>query len=198
PFRLGNFIDHSESGNGRWASLTEANFDYPMLKPFKEARDLGEIHFQKYFATERQSGQGQILLRYDDQNVALTRKSVGAGSLLLANFSPAVRHSDLAKRTIFVPFLHEMIKGMRPQSGAQRPFAVGQPASTTVTLHGAGKEVRFNSPSGARLDAVFEMGRDESALIFPETKEPGSYRVLAGDRLVGSVAVNVDPRESNL
>jgi hypothetical protein len=91
-----------------------------------------------------------------------------------------------------------MIKGMRPQSGAVKPFAVGQPASTTVPLRGAGSEIRFNSPSGARLDAVFEMGRDEAAVIFPETKESGFYRVLAGDRLVGSVAVNLDPRESNL
>ena len=42
------------------------------------------------------------------------------------------------------------------------------------------------------------MGRKEAAVIFPETKEIGFYRVLAGDKLVGSVAVNVDPRESNL
>ena len=199
PFRPGNFIDHNSAGNAsQFATLTEANFDYPMLKPFKEARDLGEIHFQKYFATEREPGQGQVLLRYDDRNIALARKSVGAGSLLLANFSASVHHSDLAKRTIFVPFLHEMIKGMRPQSGAVKPFAVGQPASATVTLQGEGKEVRFLNPSGARLDAVFEMGREEAAVIFPETKEIGFYRVLTGDKLVGSVAVNVDPRESNL
>jgi hypothetical protein len=198
PFRLGNFIDRDAGKEGQFATLTEANFDYPMLKPFREARDLGEIRFQRYFATEREPGQGQVLLRYDDQNIALARKSVGAGSLLLANFSASVRHSDLAKRTIFVPFLHELIKGMRPQSAAARPFAVGQPASTTVTLRGAGSDVRFQGPSGAKLDAVFEMGRDEAAVIFPETKETGFYRVLAGDKLVGSVAVNVDPRESNL
>ena len=75
---------------------------------------------------------------------------------------------------------------------------MGQPASTTVSLKGAGKEVRFTNPSGARLDAVLETSRDEAAVIFPETKESGFYRVLAGDKLVGSVAVNVDPRESNL
>ena len=61
-----------------------------------------------------------------------------------------------------------------------------------------GSDVRFQGPSGAKLDAVFEMGRDEAAVIFPETKETGFYRVLAGEKLVGSVAVNVDPRESNL
>ena len=67
-----------------------------------------------------------------------------------------------------------------------------------MALGGESKAVRFNSPSGAKLDAVFEMGGREAAVIFPETKESGFYRVLAGDRLVGSVAVNVDPRESNL
>ena len=198
PFRPGNFIDRAAGNDGSFATLTEANFDYPMLKPFKEGRDLGEIHVQRYFGTEREPGQGQVLLRYDDRNIALARKSVGAGSLLLANFSAALHNSDLAKRTVFVPFLHEMIKGMRPQSGAVKPFAVGQPASATVTMRGANRDVRFASPSGARLDAVFEMGRDEAAVIFPETKESGFYRVLVGDQLAGSVAVNVDPRESNL
>ena len=198
PFRIGSQIDHSAGKEGQHASLTEANFDNPMLKSFKEARDLAEIRFQRYFATEREAGQGQILLRYDDQNIALARKSVGAGSVLLGNFSPSVRHSDLAKRTIFVPFVHEMIKAMRPHSGAGRPFAVGGTASTTIKTSGTEKGIRFTSPSGENLNAVFELSHDEAAVIFPPTKESGFYRALAGDRLIGSVAVNVDPRESNL
>jgi len=198
PFRIGSQIDHSSGKEGQYASLTEANFDNPMLKSFKEARDLAEIRFQKYFATEREAGQGQILLRYDDQNIALARKSVGAGSLLLGNFSPSIRHSDLARRTIFVPFLHEMIKAMRPQSGAARPLAVGGTASTTIKTSGAEKDIRFTGPSGEKLNAMFELSGGEAAVIFPQTKESGFYRVLAGDKRLGSVAVNVDPRESNL
>jgi hypothetical protein len=198
PFRIGNLIDHGLDRDGRYASLTEANFDNPMLKAFKEARDLADIRFQKYFATEREAGQGQILMRYDDQNIALARKSVGGGSLLLGNFSPSLQHSDLAKRTIFVPFLHEMIKGMRPQSGTGRPFVVGNPVSTTIRMNSAEKDIRFSSPSGEKLNAFFELSREDAAVIFPETKESGFYRVLAGDKLLGSVAVNVDPRESNL
>src|SRR5206468_13118494 len=60
------------------------------------------------------------------------------------------------------------------------------------------KGVRFNSPSGAKLDAGLETSRQEAAVIFPETRESGFYRVFTGDKLAGSVAVNVDPRESNL
>ncbi len=198
PFKPGNLIDHSTAQDGQFATLTEANFDNPMLKPFQEARDLAEIRFLRYFATEREPGQGQVLLRYDDQNIALARKSVGGGSLLIANFSPSVRHSDLAKRTIFVPFLHEMVKAMRPQSGAAKPFAVGHPASTTVKLPGGARDIRFANSAGAKLNAVFELSGDEAAVIFPETKESGFYRVYDTDKLIGSVAVNVDPRESNL
>lgn len=198
PFRPGGWLDRGAPGDSGFATLTEANFDEPMLKAFQETRDLGEIHFQKYLATEREAGQGQVLLRYDDRNIALARTSLGAGSLLLANFSAATRQGDLAKRTLFVPLLHEMIKAMRPRSGAARPFVVGQAASATVPLRGAGRDVRFASPSGAWIDAVFETGRDEAAVIFPETTERGFYRVLAGERVAGSVAVNLDPRESNL
>lgn len=196
PFQPGNWIDHGASGSDRTASFGQANFDLPMLRAFKETTDLAEPRFVKYFATDRKAGFGQILIRFDDQNVALARKDIGLGSILLANFGAGLRHSDLARKTVFVPFMHELVRGMRPQS-APPEFTVGSAASGTFTLGATGEGLRFQSPRGQELNAAFEISHKQVSVIFPVTATPGNYRVLEKQSHIGAVPVNVDARESN-
>jgi hypothetical protein len=139
-----------------------------------------------------------VWLRYDDRNIALARGPVGRGGLLIANFSVAQSSSDLARRTMFVPLLHEMIKVMRPQGGVNRSFTVGQPASMTVAMTSEQRAVRFTDATGESMSATFEPGRDGAIVMFSQTSLPGLYRMYADDVLLGAVAVNVDGRESNL
>ena len=198
PFKPGDLVERSGGGSTGHGALTQANFDHAILRPFRESQDLGEIRFHRYFATQREQGQGQVLLRYEDRHVALARRAVGAGALLICNFSPDIRSSDLAKRTLFVPLIHEMLRDLKPQGGGARLFTVGQPASTTVKLAADGEEIRFTNPSGEKISALFELGKEEAAVIFAQTKGTGFYRVHAGAKRLGTVAVNVDERESNL
>lgn len=196
PFAPGNFIDHSAGGRDGSASFGQANFDLPMLRAFKETSDLGEPRFLKYFATERKAGFGQIIIRYDDQNVALARKDIGAGSILLANFGAGLRHSDLARKTLFVPFVHELVRGMRPQSSPPE-FTVGYAASGTFPLEGDGQGLRFLGPARQQVNAAFEVNQKQVSVFFTATPQPGNYWVLEKEKQVGSVPVNVDARESN-
>jgi hypothetical protein len=198
PFRVGGLRDYREARSDRYATFAGANFDDPILRKFKEYGSLGEAQFYRCFATEREKGQGQVLLRYDDENIAMARKSLGLGSLLLCNFSPGLEGSDLAKRPLFVPFVHEMIRNMRPQSGGLREFHVGSAASTTIKLASTNAPLLFRAPTGERINGTFEENHGEAAVFFPATETTGFYRIDAGEAHAGSVAVNVDPRESNL
>lgn len=197
PVTLRSMVDRVAAGGspGVWA---QADFDAPLLKPFRDSRDLGTATFRRYFATDRVVGQGDVWLRYDDRNIALARGPVGRGGLLIANFSVAQSSSDLARRTMFVPLLHEMIKVMRPQGGVNRSFTVGQPASMTVAMTSEPRAVRFTDATGESMSATFEPGRDGAIVMFSQTSLPGLYRMYADDVLSGAVAVNVDGRESNL
>jgi hypothetical protein len=87
---------------------------------------------------------------------------------------------------------------MRPQTGAGKVFVVGFPCSTTIKLTSKDNEIRFTAPSGEKINAAFERNTDEAAVIFPQTREIGFYRILNGDQRMGSIAVNLDARESNL
>ncbi len=199
PFKLDAFRkrERGVDDEGR-ATFAEANYESPILRKFRDSDSLAALSFYQYFATQRQKNEGQVLLRYDDGHVALAEQNLGLGTLLLANFSADLSSSDMAKHTVFVPLLHEMIKAMRPQSSEGLAFSVGESCSTTVTLPSADAPVRFVSPSGQEISAGFRIHDNEGAVIISQTHEPGFYRVYTEDTKVGLMAVNVDSRESNL
>jgi hypothetical protein len=198
PFNVERWVGKRPDDTMSYAILHQANYDSPLLRKFRESGDLANLSFYRYFTTERVEAQGQILLRYDNNSVALAKKSVGLGTMLIANFSPDLDSSDLAQHTVFVPLVHEMVRATRPQSDAGRSFQVGQACSTSITLDSRETILRFSSPSDTEINASINGDGGEASILFEKSEEVGFYRVQADNHRVGSVAVNVDHRESNL
>lgn len=199
PFSLDGVIDYRASQPvPTFAVIAEANFDEPMLRRFRENDDLGAAHFTRVLATERIGGQGQVLMRYNDGNIALARGSYGAGTLLLCNMDVSREGSDLARKTVFVPFVHELLKGMRPSEGVARASLVGQPASAPAALTEDGGDVLFTNPLGEAVTATISGQGEHTTALFAQTPVPGFYRLCEGGRTAGVAAVNVDARESDL
>ncbi len=196
PYTITGQIDLSLKDN--FTTLSEANFDHRLLGKFKESGELSDLQFHSYFSTERVKQKGRILLRYEDRNIAMAEKTIGSGTILLCNFGCSLEHSDVARHTLFVPLVHEIIKGLRPSTGARNSFEVGDQCSMTTSAVAKGDEVEFRSPDDKVVDGNIEVGISGSAVFFPQTKQCGFYRIFKGDESVGSVAVNVNPLESNL
>jgi hypothetical protein len=196
PFKLTGQIDLSPQGGH--ASLGQANFDNGILRKFRESPELSDLKFRRFFSTDRVKQKGQVLLQYDDGNIAMAQTTVGGGLLLLCNFSCALSGSDLARNTLFVPLVHEIIKGLRPSAGRRNAFLVGEPCYTTIEPVADTTPVAFKKPSGESVEGNLDKGQGGTAVFFPKTAACGFYRVYAAAKLAGSVAVNVDSLESNL
>jgi len=196
PFKLTGQIDLSRQGGH--ANLGQANFDNDILRKFRESPELGDLKFQRFFSTERVKQKGQVLLQYDDGNIAMAQTTVGGGMLLLCNFNCSLNSSDLARNTLFVPLVHEIIKGLRPSAGRRNAFLVGEPCYTTIEPVAETDSIVFKKPSGEAVEGNLDKGQGGTAVFFPKTNTCGFYRVYAADKVAGSVAVNVDSLESNL
>ncbi|MHC4168330.1 MAG: vWA domain-containing protein, partial [Planctomycetota bacterium] len=196
PYTMTGQVDLSLKGN--YTTLAEANFDHRLLSKFKESGELSNLKFYGFFSTERVKEKGRILLRYEDRNIAMAEKTVGSGTILLCNFGCSLEHSDIARHTLFVPLVHEIIKSLRPSSGARNSFEVGDQCSMTTSAVAKGDEVEFRSPADEAIDGNIEVGISGAAVFFPQTKKCGFYRIYTGGEPVGSVAVNVNPLEGNL
>jgi hypothetical protein len=196
PFKItGQVALRQDEQHAVWS---EANFDHRILRKFKESGELADLRFYRFFSTERKEQKGQVLLRYDDRNIAMSQATVGAGRLLLCNFSCSLQYSDIAKHTIFVPLIHEIIKCLRPGSGARNAFTVGDQCYMTVASISQDSQLEFKDPDNRPLEGSVDIGQSGGAVFFPRTDRCGFYRVYADDEVAGAMAVNVNPVESNL
>ncbi len=200
PFAVQNIEDLTGNGNG-YVTLAEAHYDSPLLKAFKDpaAADLSSIHFRKIAITSEVDPRAEILMKYDDGTVAALRTAEGSGSLLILNMSPAPGWSDFARQDAFLPLMHEFIKGMLAHVENERQSFAGDSAATSI--QGASGSIKLASLSCLGPDGDTHLSGDPStgSVVIDQTTSPGFYQILKVDKtLVGDVAVNVSPDESDL
>ncbi|UCD48907.1 MAG: BatA domain-containing protein [Phycisphaerales bacterium] len=196
PFELSGQIDLSRQEG--YATLAQANFDHRILRKFRDSADLGDLRFHRFFSTERVKNKGRVLLRYDDGNIAMAETLVGPGVLLLCNFGCSLQHSDIVRHPLFVPLVHEIIRGLRPSMGRKNTFLVGQPCFTTLRPLTDNEKVVLRGPAGETVEGSVEANDDGVAVLFPKTSACGFYRAYVGEEIAASAAVNLDSLESNL
>jgi hypothetical protein len=197
PFLPTMPIDIRRRGKG-YLILTEARYDSPLLKLFKdpEAGDLGKIRFTRFFLTGEPDPRAEILLRFEDGTPAAARRNLGAGSVLLCNFSPAPSDSDLARQEVFPPLLHEFVKGMTARDSVRREFTPGGPASTTIEAAKASGDVRALGPNGESESVTVD--RVSGGVIVERVAQPGFHAILANGEEAALLAVNPPADESDL
>ncbi|HZT42297.1 MAG TPA: BatA and WFA domain-containing protein [Chthonomonadaceae bacterium] len=189
-------LDVRRTGKG-YLTWTEARYDSPLLKLFKDpqAGDLGKIHFTRLFLTTEPDPRAEILLRYEDGTPAAARRNLGAGSVLLCNFSPSPADSDLARQEVFPPLMHEFLKGMTAKQGERRAFTPGGPASAPLDVVPSGAVQAFG-PDGEPEKVTVD--RTSGGAILDRVETPGFHTIASNGQTLATLAVNPHPDESDL
>ena len=179
-----------------FASLAEARYDSRLLKAFKDtaAESLTKVKFFKFYITGEVDPRAELLLKFEDGTPAALRTGEGSGNLLLLNMSPSPSWSDLARQPVFLPLMHEFLKGILLKDAAQREVAPGGSASTTIAPTAAALTCMGpdNKPIAATLD------KTTGSVIVDDVKLAGFYRLWAGNEAVATMVVNPHADESDL
>jgi hypothetical protein len=186
-------------GKGAWDSAPLAEFD-----PASRAA-LQQIRMGKVWAVSRLTPKAHDVLRYTDGTPAISSRTVGAGKLVLCNFSPALSCGDLGKYGGFVALTHGLFHYLRPQSSLHARAVAGEPLSVPVALPPAarGQGLRARGPDQKPLPVQVTAEHGESRVManLGRPRLPGFYEIFparGGGPAVSTLAVNVDPRESDL
>lgn len=151
----------------------------------------------------------RVLLRFEDfdQHPALIERPFGNGRVLLLTTTISKKWTNLPDRPAFVLLAMEMVQHLAcpPVRGGEQ--LVGEPIRLPLdagryrplaTL----KPPRYPDDPAVRIDAQPDPDTGLPAICWPQTAEPGLYRFelieTTGGEFVEQVAVNVDPRESDL
>lgn len=179
-------------------SFAEARYRSPLLQLFREASvgDLGKAKFRRFFLTDQPDDKTETLIAYEDGTPAAAKRVVGAGSVLLCNFSPAPDDSDFAKQSEFVLLLHEFLNGITGENRERRESMPGGSAAVSVdAAKGKQGTVQVTAPSGKAESATAD---SSGSVLIDRVDELGFHSVQINGKTETVFAVNAAPEESDL
>jgi len=123
----------------------------------------------------------------------------GEGAVLLYTVAPDPRWSDFPLRGLFVPLLYRSVVYLAADAAGAEALTVGEGGVLRVEGVTGAEPLRLVGPDGAEWTPA---QRTVPGGVVLEVEEavtaPGVYDVMQGEALLRRVAVNLDPRESDL
>jgi hypothetical protein len=172
----------------RYMSVGSSDSSYPAV-----AKAEGWTGVKFFYALNVDPGDARIIVRLGDQTPLLLEKRLGEGRVVLLTSGLDNLTNDFPLHPAFVPFIEQMARylaGSERQGGAQVVDAY-------LELRNAkekGQGVEVTDPDGKR---PLTLSQAATAQSFQLT-EAGYYQLRLADGRQNEVAVNPDPKESNL
>jgi hypothetical protein len=192
PASIGNPVDRSRGDAARIGALEYA---HPVFEPFRAPRsgDFSSVPVYGY----RNLGaakNAQVLARFDGGSPAVAERRTGSGRVIIWGSTLDISWSDLPQRSVFLPFVHRVVRHLAGYTEPQPWVTVGQVLAASAATRGTAPAQRVVlTPSGRRLPL-----EDEGSDVV-ELSEKGFYELRGdGNQNVTVVAVNVDPAEADL
>ena len=196
PGTLGGTVDRPD---GRGGALGFLDRSHPVFEVFKAPRsgDFSGTRVFRYRALTAPAG-GRVLARFDDGAVAATEQRTGLGRVIAWNTTLDDSWSDLAKKPVFLPLVHQLARYLARYEEPAAWRTVGQVLDLTAgsILGGSRRDRVALTPSGRRVKVSTGSGPE-----FLELDEQGFYELRstgAAEARPPAVAVDIDPAESDL
>jgi hypothetical protein len=193
PATIGAPVDRTRTA----ARVGGLEYAHPIFEPFRAPRSGNFASIPVYgYRTLTAAADAQVIARFDSGSPAVAERRVGNGRVVLWGSTLDDSWSDLPKKLLFVPFVHQSMRHLARYSEPRPWLSVGQvlDASAASTTRGGEDTQRVAvTPSGRRVPI-----EDEGAEVM-ELSEQGFYELRGREpQDVVVVAANVDPAEADL
>ena len=114
--------------NGETAeSLTRIDFNHPVFETFSLPHhgDLGLPKFAHYWETT-DTQLSSVLARFGDGRPAIVERSTGKGVSMALVSAIDPTWNDFAYQSVFLPFMHQMVRYLAVQTGQQTAYSCGE------------------------------------------------------------------------
>lgn len=140
----------------------------------------------------------QVIFAYGTGDPALLelRGDGGARLLFSSSFEPEV--SDIAFKTIFAPLLYRSVSYLAAQTENRGGQLVREPLRCRLPAEVLQEKLEIIGPDGVADQVRPQITPSGPWIDYREARRPGTYRLLAGGRVLMIWAVNIDPAELEL
>jgi len=208
PLRPGEWID-TPSEPTRWAAAMDTNAQAggvwselldPRQPRFRAALD--RLRLPGYRRATPREGASVVLQTAGGEPV-LARWGDARGRVVVLSAPLEPSRSDLMRSAVWVALLHTMLADALPATPEPPDARPGEPAlkvlaDAPLDFDNAARP-RVVSPTGEPIhDAQLTRTAAGWQWLVPRPDETGHYRLIAGGTTIDTLAVNLDPRESDL
>ena len=172
----------------RFMSVGSSDSSYPAVA---KANGLEGVKF--FYALDVDPGDARVIARLSDQTPLLMEKRIGEGRVALLTSGLDNITNDFPLQPVFVPFIEQTARYL---AGSERRGGA-RPVDAYLDLRnskGQGRGVEVTDPDGKR---PLTLGEAATAQSFQLT-EAGYYQLRLANGTQDEIAVNSDPKESNL
>jgi hypothetical protein len=156
-----------------------------------------EISFRSIWASSAAAADAEVLLLFSNGQPALGGRSFGKGQFLVANFSPESSSSDLGKQGSFVALVQIMAATLHRATSDRVESLVGG-SVRFPGLAPARSNWTVNAPDRSAVSALRVEKENGDEVLVNRADRAGVYRLSVEGEVTSALAVNVDPRESDL
>jgi len=189
PGTLGPMVDRTQ---GRGATLGYLDHSHFIFEIFKAPRsgDFSAAQIYRYRKIDPGPAD-KVLARFDDGAVAAVERKVGGGRVIVWASSLDDSYSDLPKKPVYLPLVHQMVKYLAQFEAPHAWQTVGQVVDVQSLTKSRADWVVV-TPSGKRVPQSGPLELDEQGVY--EIRPAGG----AGAFPPQAIAVNIDPAEEDL
>ena len=189
PGTLGPTVDRTA---GRGATLGFLDHSHFVFEIFKAARsgDFSAAQIYRYRRIDVAPGD-RVLARFDDGAVAAAERKVGAGRVIVWASALDDSYSDLPKKPVYLPLVHQLVKYLAQFEAPRAWQTVGQVVDVQSLTKSRANWVVV-TPSGKRVPQSGPLELDEQGVY--EVRPTGGADAFAAQ----AIAVNIDPAEEDL
>jgi len=176
----------------RSMSVGSSDASYPAV-----AKSGGWPSVKFFYALSVEPGDARVFVRLSDQTPLLLEKRLGEGRVVLFTSGLDNLTNDFPLDPAFVPFIEQTARylaGSERQGGARPVDAYFDLRSAGASTKSQAQPVEVTDPEGKR---PLTLGQSATAQSVQLT-EAGYYQIRLANGRQDEVAVNPDPRESNL
>jgi hypothetical protein len=206
PGTLGGPIERSGLRGGTLGTMDSS---HPIFQQFKDPRNgnFANVRFYRYRRLNP-APDDRVLARYDDGATAVAERRVGGGRVVAFTSTIDASWNDFPRHPMFLPVITEAMTYVAQFGQAEPSHTVGRMLDISAAVASLVREGQASrAPGGSGVSGVVvspsgsQIALGGSGAPSIELAEQGFYSVRlpgTGDQRPFTVAVNLDPAESDL
>lgn len=176
------------------------DWNHPIWSVYRDvpAERIPEIRWFSIFRTEG-SGGGNTIVNFSGGRPALSETRIESGKWIVS-WSPIIPpYTDLALRSIFVPFVNRLVEYLAADLSERRSdFLIDEPVVREPSRPiAANTTIEIVRPDGALARPGLENVGTRTRITYDGGDIPGVYTITANGKPIDAFSVNIDPTEMN-